>query len=423
VRYYYASSHIHRRLVAALVMMSPLPRATSPVASPLPQTQHCPTLESPTPTLENCAYASLFLLPATKLCIDVRQVSISVESEPVNTRPTRAFLIMTETLTIVGYDQELPADHPVDGVHTFPMSMTAAAFLGIAWYLCAELNVRLLLKATRRSLYFWACLLCSWGIIIHCLVIVLDNFKVWKTIGSLVIIELSWCTFVVAQSVVLYSRLSLVLNNDRILGHVFRMIVVNAVVFGLGTVVLGLVIVSVNNDLWEVQSLTGAATPGSQYDFEVGQSQPHMGHDPIRCFLCPRSPHRSLVLKNMTLLGTDKAVTRRNMRQLIAVNVFIIALDCSLMGLCYSQYFFLQGFYKAAIYAVKLQTEFTILNQLRSSLPGGTHSYSGHMASANKLQGKPKPDVSPKSRASDGSEVEMIGMERAVVRPNKEEIC
>jgi hypothetical protein len=128
-------------------------------------------------------------------------------------------------------------------------------------------------------------------------------------------------------------------------------------------------------------------------------------------------------LKNMTLLGTDKAVTRRNMRQLIAVNVFIIALDCSLMGLCYSQYFFLQGFYKAAIYAVKLQTEFTILNQLRSSLPGGTHSYSGHMASANKLQGKPKPDVSPKSRASDGSEVEMIGMERAVVRPNKEEIC
>jgi hypothetical protein len=275
--------------------MSPLPRATSPVASPLPQTQHCPTLESPTPTLENCAYASLFLLTATKLCIDVRQVSISVESEPVNTRPTRAFLIMTETLTIVGYDQELPADHPVDGVHTFPMSMTAAAFLGIAWYLCAELNVRLLLKATRRSLYFWACLLCSWGIIIHCLVIVLDNFKVWKTIGSLVIIELSWCTFVVAQSVVLYSRLSLVLNNDRILGHVFRMIVVNAVVFGLGTVVLGLVIVSVNNDLWEVQSLTGAATPGSQYDFEVGQSQPHMGHDPIRCFLCPRSPHRSLV--------------------------------------------------------------------------------------------------------------------------------
>jgi hypothetical protein len=55
-------------------------------------------------------------------------------------------------------------------------------------------------------------------------------------------------------------------------------------------------------------------------------------------------------LKNMSLLGTDKTITRRNLRQLIAVNVFIIVLDCSLMGLCYSNYFFLQGFYKAVIF-------------------------------------------------------------------------
>jgi hypothetical protein len=57
-------------------------------------------------------------------------------------------------------------------------------------------------------------------------------------------------------------------------------------------------------------------------------------------------------LKNMTLLGTDRKTTRRALQHLIYVNIFIICLDCSLIGLCYAGFFFLQGFYKAAIYAV-----------------------------------------------------------------------
>lgn len=77
-------------------------------------------------------------------------------------------------------------------------------------------------------------------------------------------------------------------------------------------------------------------------------------------------------LQNVALLGTNVRTTRRILRHLIFVNVFIICLDCSLIGLCYAGFFFLQGYYKAAVYAVKLRTEFTILNQLRSSLPGAS---------------------------------------------------
>jgi hypothetical protein len=77
-------------------------------------------------------------------------------------------------------------------------------------------------------------------------------------------------------------------------------------------------------------------------------------------------------LKTVALLGTNTRTTRRILRHLIFVNVFIICLDCSLIGLCYAGFFFLQGYYKAAVYAVKLRTEFTILNQLRSSLPGAS---------------------------------------------------
>lgn len=75
-------------------------------------------------------------------------------------------------------------------------------------------------------------------------------------------------------------------------------------------------------------------------------------------------------LKDMTLLGSSRNATRRSLRNLLAVNVSIILLDISVMILCYMGFFFLQGFYKAAVYAVKLRTEFTILNQLRLSLPG-----------------------------------------------------
>lgn len=81
-------------------------------------------------------------------------------------------------------------------------------------------------------------------------------------------------------------------------------------------------------------------------------------------------------LQNVALLGTNTRTTRRVLYHLILVNVFIICLDCSLIGLCYAGFFFLQGYYKAAVYAVKLRTEFTILNQLRSSLPGSSEQES-----------------------------------------------
>jgi hypothetical protein len=88
--------------------------------------------------------------------------------------------------------------------------------------------------------------LCSWGITIHGVAIVLDNFQVWNNVGFLVVIELSWLTFVVSQSVVLYSRLSLVLNNARIKRYVLYMILINSILFGVSTVVLGLVAVSIS---------------------------------------------------------------------------------------------------------------------------------------------------------------------------------
>jgi hypothetical protein len=119
-------------------------------------------------------------------------------------------------------------------------SMAAAAFLGIAWFICIELNIRLFCRATRRSLYFWSCLLCSWGLMIHGISILLANFNKWTAYSSIVVIHFSWLAFVVAQSFVLYSRLGLVWKNPEKIRYVLYMIAINSAIFGLVTVLLGM---------------------------------------------------------------------------------------------------------------------------------------------------------------------------------------
>ncbi|KAF2829114.1 hypothetical protein CC86DRAFT_237518, partial [Ophiobolus disseminans] len=238
-----------------------------------------------------------------------------------------------------------------------PTAMTAAACVGIAWYLCAELNIRLLIRATRRSLYFWSCLLCSWAIIIHLIFILLLDFKIYEAYLGFVFIHLTWYIYVVSQSVVLYSRLNLVLKQKVIGNYVLYMIITTAILFGLTTVVLGLV-------ASHPSMAAKLGTPNMIWD--KVQLAVFFIQETIIGLLYIRETASHL--KNLTFLGGKRKTTRRVLHHLIYVNIFIICLDCSLIGLCYAGFFFLQGFYKAAIYAIKLRTEFTILNQLRSTL-------------------------------------------------------
>lgn len=120
-------------------------------------------------------------------------------------------------------------------------------------------------------------------------------------------------------------------------------------------------------------------------------------------------------LQNVALLGTNTRTTRRVLHHLIFVNIFIICLDCSLIGLCYAGFFFLQGYYKAAVYAVKLRTEFTILNQLRSSLPGSSDQESGfgvyeRSGSRHWGGGGDGGDTGGAQRATSEDEIQMVVM-------------
>lgn len=117
---------------------------------------------------------------------------------------------MIKTNTIVRTDMPAAAvmhsTIPTADMTPLPTAMTAAACMGIAWYLCVELSVRILIQYTRRSLYFWSCLICSWAIIVYLVLILLAGLKNWEDYGSAVLIHVTWLTFIVSQSLVLYCR-------------------------------------------------------------------------------------------------------------------------------------------------------------------------------------------------------------------------
>ncbi|KAI4961729.1 hypothetical protein J4E86_000758 [Alternaria arbusti] len=255
-----------------------------------------------------------------------------------------------------------------------PSSMAASAFLGIAWFICIELNIRLLYRATRRSLYFWSCLLCSWGLVVHGISIILANFNKWTSYSAIVFIYLSWLVFVVAQSFVLYSRLGLVWRNTKKDRYILYMITTNSVIFGLTTVLFGMI----------AARLSSQATRHPRFSARLEKANLIWDKVQVAAFFTQESVigflyiwQTSKYFQSLELLGNSRRTTRDNLRNLIAVNVLIIMLDASVLGLAYSGRFFMQGFYKVAVYAVKLRTEFTILNQLRQALAGGSTGASG----------------------------------------------
>jgi hypothetical protein len=81
------------------------------------------------------------------------------------------------------------------------------------------------------------------------------------------------------------------------------------------------------------------------------------------------------MLRHMQNIHGPKA--RKTIRNLIGINLLIIALDITLVSLQYAGFDVFQHFFKACVYSVKLKIEFVVLNQLleltqsRKSLPSG----------------------------------------------------
>ncbi|CAD6442037.1 b7505ff0-3ab8-4e71-8bc7-f71c3e39f1ea [Sclerotinia trifoliorum] len=258
------------------------------------------------------------------------------------------------------------------------ISMTMAAFIGISWYIGIEINFTLFVLFSRwRGLYFWSCALCSWGVILQPLFIILADFGVWDNLtGSITMIYLTWFLMVVPQSWVLYSRLHLIVQRHKLLRGIWVILIFNSVVFSVPTIIIGTIAqaTTINpslksfNLIWDRIQLTVYFVQETMLSIlYIYETRKYLS---AKSFL-----HQRGAASSSTHRDTNNSV----FWHLIYMNLMVIILDIVLLGIQYAGLFYLQGAFKPCVYGVKLKVEFLVLNSLikstRSRNADATYNY------------------------------------------------
>lgn len=253
-------------------------------------------------------------------------------------------------------------------IHFDAKAVVITVFLSIALYNVCELNVLVLSTfKRRRGLYFYSFLVATWGVAFNAVGYMLKHLKITDNAHLYVtIILIGWCTMITGQSVVLYSRLHLVMHNKTRLRAVLIMIITNAVWLHIPIAVL-----------------VYGANSNNPKPFEA----PYSIYEKIQLsvFITQELIISGLYLWETTrLLRLEATIGNSNtvqiMNHLVYVNILVILLDFTILGLEFANLYDLQTAWKPFVYAVKLKLEFSILNRLvdlvRKSRTGNGYSHS-----------------------------------------------
>ena len=226
---------------------------------------------------------------------------------------------------------------------------------GLAMYNAIELIAMISLTFTRyRGLYYWSLLISSIGIIPYSLGFFLkfDNLAPgdlrWIAI---VLLTIGWYPMITGQSLVLWSRLHLIVSGqrgERILKWTKYMIICNAIALHIPTTVL---------------------TFGSNGDANTDVFV--RGYNVMEKIQMVGFFVQEIILSSIYIVETIKILrtslqpnTKRTMYQLITINVVIIVMDLGLLGIECASLYILETLVKGVIYSIKLKLEFAILGKL-----------------------------------------------------------
>lgn len=237
---------------------------------------------------------------------------------------------------------------------TQAIAMIMASFASIALYNVIELAYIIFATFKRRKgLYFWSFIVATGSILPYTLGFVFKFFEVIPVdMISITMIAVGWCGMVTGQSVVLYSRLHLVVQDQRILRGVLIMIIVDAIICHVPILVLLYGSNSHNPDPY-----TQAYTIYEKVQITI-------------FFLQEVVISGLYIWSTWTALKPGSMVMARELRKaikhLLAINILIVVLDLTLLATEYMGHYEIQTLYKGALYSAKLKLEFRILNQLVS---------------------------------------------------------
>ncbi|KAJ5095040.1 hypothetical protein N7532_007331 [Penicillium argentinense] len=247
------------------------------------------------------------------------------------------------------------------------LQMTLVTFIGLSCYNVAELVVLVPSTFRRwRGLYFWSLLTCGCiGVVPYSIGFLMKFFTQTDSILSVTVLTIGWWTMVTGQSVVLYSRLHLVLRDERILKRVLRLIVANFFLLHVPTTVLtyGANIVHTQNKAW----VTG---------YNIMEKVQLTGFTIQEGILSTLYVIETVKLLRLGAESATRPDSRSIMYQLIGINCAIMAMDLLLLSLEYANLYAVQITLKGFVYSLKLKLEFAVLGKLVDLIQGSRHPIS-----------------------------------------------
>jgi hypothetical protein len=190
----------------------------------------------------------------------------------------------------------------------------------------------------------------SIGLVPYSVGFLLKFFQLAEPWLSVTFITIGWWCMVTGQSIVLYSRLHLVLRNPRILRRLLVLILVDAVIFHIPTTVL--------------TYGSNMASPGTRPAYIRGYNV--MEKIQMTGFCLQEFLISGLYIWEtirMLRLDPDRG-KRKIMYQLVAINLIIIAMDIGLLVVEYMNKYIMETMLKGVIYSIKLKLEFAVLGKL-----------------------------------------------------------
>ncbi|VUC24754.1 unnamed protein product [Clonostachys rosea] len=273
-----------------------------------------------------------------------------------------------------GEDSGIAREHAVTG----PNSYVILVFACIAIYNVIELTFVIWGSFKRHSgMYFWTFMVSTYGILFYSVGFIMKSFMPEKvTYVYVTFIAVGWVAMVTGQSLVLWSRLHLIVRANFKLKLVLGMIIVDAITMHIPILVMLYGANGPDPDKW--------VTPYGIYE-KVQVTVFFIQELILSSFYIIETVR----LSRLQVVMRNKRRSRFLMYHLIVVNVVIILLDITILGLEYSNMYDIQTSYKALVYSVKLKMEFNILNKLVEMTTGARdHSSSGDQNKSSAYGGR-----------------------------------
>lgn len=236
---------------------------------------------------------------------------------------------------------------------TWVVKTIMLVFTSIALYNAVELLILIPFAFHRfRGLYFWTMLLSDiFGVIPHAVGYLLIFFKIGPLALALTISTIGFYLMVPGQSVVLYSRLHLVVQNPKILRLVLYVIVIDAIILLIPTTILTF-----------STAFVGTLTIVRAYNV--------MERLQVAWFCAQEFMISGIYIwetvKLLRMMPEKDHHRNRVMYELLAINLLNILMDIALLVLEYVGLYALQTTFKSSVYSIKLKLELAVLSRLVS---------------------------------------------------------